>query len=311
MKVLYFILLFSSLGLSQTAQYAECQPLSKDTEKRVESYLTSRLVSGSATKVAVTSEQILAGSCYHRLTLTMTGAKGEFVMYLSPDQRFLTSTVYDLSINSQEELARIAENVTQLFMRDRSPRFADSGPVTLVEFVDFQCPYCKRFANWYSELPDALRSQTTLVFKHLPLPQHQWARRAALYATCANFQSPLAFRQIHSFFFENQTELTTNNLSDRLVTALRSSGINLEKLEGCASGEDAARIVERDISIAAQLNVTSTPTLFIDGRRVLQVRSADELRRLLEDVASANISRGQTSVVKDEQPSLSKDHSYH
>src|SRR4029077_2323575 len=128
---------------------------------------------------------------------------------LSPDERFLTSTLYDLAIDPKKEVVRIADNVTKLLMRDKSSQFTSlDNRITLVEFVDFQCPYCKRFADWYSALPEPLRNQTTLVFKNLPLSQHPWARPAASYAVCASQQSPSAFHELTNFFFQKQSEIT-------------------------------------------------------------------------------------------------------
>ena len=155
--------------------------------------------------------------------------------------------------------------------------------MTLVEFVDFQCPYCKHFAEWYSNLPETLRAQTTLVFKNLPLPQHPWARRAALYAGCANVQSAAAFHEIVDLFFQKQLEITPDNLEDTIFAGLRqSSSLNLEKLNTCVSTQVAASIIDRDIAVAKQLNVNHTPTIFINGQRVLQVTSVQELQHLLE-----------------------------
>jgi protein-disulfide isomerase len=205
-------------------------------------------------------------------------------MYLSPDERFLVSTLYDLSVDPQKEVARIASNVTKLLMRDESPKIVGTdNRITLVEFVDFECPYCKQFAAWYSALPDSLQRQTTLVFKNLPVPQHPWAHSAAVYAVCANSQSPSAFRKLVTFLFDTQSQITPQNLKQKVLESLRqSNALDTQKLEACASGKEASEIVERDLSIAKQLNVNNTPTLFINGRRVLRVASRDELQHLLE-----------------------------
>lgn len=217
--------------------------------------------------------------------MSVPGANNDVTMYLSPDERFLTSTLYDMSADPEKEVARIATNVTALLMRDESPRLpGTSTRITLVEFVDFQCPYCKQLAEWYAHLPESLQGQTTVIFKNLPLPQHPWARSAASYATCASQQSLPGFRQVMEFFFHQQSDLTPDGLKEKLFTALRpSSSLDLQKLDECASSAEISSVIERDTEVARQLNVNSTPTLFINGRRVVHVTSAADLKRLLEN----------------------------
>jgi len=285
LKSLCSLVLFTvTLSFSQVPTEGGCPALSKDIKERVESYLAHRLVSGTSVHPSVKSVDPLPDGCYKKVTMNIPGTTGDVVMYLSPDERFLTSTLYDLSVDPQKEVARIATNVTKLLMRDNSPRFGDSAShITLVEFVDFQCPYCKRFADWYSNLPASLRSQTALVFKNLPLPQHPWARSAASYAVCANLQSSSAFRELTNFLFQRQSELTLENFKDLLTSGLKQSKVlDLQKMEACVSSQEPSQIVDRDLAIAKQLNVNNTPTLFIDGRRVLRVTSMEELQHLLE-----------------------------
>ena len=279
-----FSLLFSTLGLSQSLPQDKCPPLSADVNQRIENYLAQRLVSARSVRPSVRSVETLPDSCYRKVTMTIPGTNGDVIMYLSPNERFLTSTLYDLSKDPQKEVARIASNVADLLMHDPSPQFAGSkSRVTLVEFVDFQCPYCKHFAEWYSNLPETLRAQTTLVFKNLPLPQHPWARSAALYAACANMQSPVAFHEMVDLFFQKQPEIMPDNLQNKILTTSRQSrSFNLEKLNTCVSMQIVSSIIDRDIAVAKQLNVNNTPTLFVNGRRVTHVTSADELQQLLE-----------------------------
>lgn len=283
-KLVGCLLAFAGFGVSQTGPASGCQPLSKDVNQRIENYLGSRLISAADVRPSVKSVEQLAETCYRRVTMIIPGTEGPVVMYLSPDERFLTSTLYDLSVDPAKEVARIADGVAKVLTRDESPRIVGSSTrIVLVEFVDFQCPYSKRFAEWYSTLPESLREQTALVFKNLPLIQHQWARQAAAYAACANRQSPVAFRQLTDSLFLSQAETTPKNLDERVSLALsHSTDVDLQKLKACAQGEEGSAIVERDLGIAKQLNVNNTPTLFIDGRRVLRVGSAEELKHLIE-----------------------------
>jgi len=283
-RLLCFIGLSVTLAFSETPGATQCPTLSKEGRERVESYIGQRLVSGTAVKPLIKSAESLPESCYYKLSLTVNNAGRDFVMYLSPDERFLSSGLYDLSVDPELEVTRIADNVAKLLIRDKSPRFEGTeAKITMVEFVDFQCPYCKRFSDWYWDLPESLRSQITLIMKNLPLDQHPWARPAALYAVCADLQSPSAFREVSDFLFQEQSEITAANLKEKIGSGLRPrKTVDLQQLEACVSNKEASQILERDIGIAKQLNVSNTPTLFIDGRRVFRVSSADELQQLLK-----------------------------
>jgi protein-disulfide isomerase len=205
-------------------------------------------------------------------------------LYLSPDQRFLTSTLYDLSTDPKEEAARAAADAERLLTRDDSPRLAGRYPhVTLVEFGDLQCPYCRRFADWYRSLPAGLRDQTTLIFKHFPLAQHPWAQLAAQYSACANQQSTLAFWELADYLLSHQDEITAANLKDKAnEVASQVPVINSSLLVSCATGEVGPALVERDTTVAKELAVSHTPTLFINGRRAPLLHSEEDLRLMLE-----------------------------
>jgi protein-disulfide isomerase len=205
-------------------------------------------------------------------------------LYLSPDQRFLTSTLYDLSTDPKEEVARVSADAERLLMRDDSPRLPGHDPhVTLVEFGDLQCPSCRRFADWYRSLPAELRDQTTLIFKHFPLTQHPWAQLAAQYSACANQQSPAAFWELANYLLTHQDEITAANVKDELnKAASQVPSINPVLLASCATGELGPTLVARDTAVAKELAVSHTPTLFINGRRAPPLHSEEDLRLLIE-----------------------------
>jgi protein-disulfide isomerase len=242
------------------------------------------LVSGANGALSITSIEEVPNTCYHKITLAIPNTATRAMFYLSPDERFLTPTLYDLSADPKAEVARIASNVEKLLMRDDSPRdSAVHERITLVEFGDLQCPYCKLFSEWFAALPDNLRSQTTLVFKHMPLPQHVWARAAAVYTACAWLQNPASFWRLENFFMAKQSEITPANLKEKILSELSGvPSLDQQALQSCATTGKGAAIVERDIEVAKELAIRSTPTLFVGGRRAITPHSPEELRQLLE-----------------------------
>lgn len=187
----------------------------------------------------------------------------------------------------------------QLLQRDKSPRLVGShSRLTVVEFGDAQCPYCRQFADWYQTLPPELLDSTTLVFKHMPLPQHSWARTAADYSACAGQQTEGAFWALTNYLLTHQGEVNSNNANEKILrAAAQVQGISVERLQMCVAAGTGSSLVQRDISVANDLSVNSTPTLFIHGRRAPALTSKEDLVRLLikemEDHAAGVSAGGQ------------------
>lgn len=282
---------------SPALKASECPDLPPNTASQIETYLGQRLVSGANVKVSILSMDRLPNNCYWKVWIRISNSASPVAFYLSQDGRYLTSVVYDLLTDPQEEVSSIASNVQALLLRNESPRLSGVRTrLTVVEFGDLQCPYCKRFAEWYKSLPNSLRDQTTLVFKHLPLEQHSWAREAAVFAACANLQSTVGFWQLSDFLLLNQRDITTENLENKVVSTFTpEAGINVQRLKTCVNDGSGAAIVQRDIAVAKQLNVRSTPTIFVDGRRVLPLNSQEELNQLIERELHGSNSLLQTS----------------
>jgi protein-disulfide isomerase len=291
MTYLYRLLVILSCGLSQLLMADDCTPVSQDVTSRITKYLALRITSTSGGVPSILSVSTVQNTCYHKLLIQVSGTLNPLTLYLSPDQRFLTSTLYDLASDPREEASRIAANVEKLLMRDESPRLSGSRPrITVVEFGDLQCPYCRNFASWYQSLPTPLLEETTLIFKHLPLVQHSWARSAALYSACTNQQSTVAFWDLSSYLLTHQDEITPANIKDRVIAALsQTHSVDPEQLVTCATTEAGSSLVDRDSAVAKELAVHSTPTLFIDGRPAPPLHSEEDLRLLLERELRGNL----------------------
>jgi protein-disulfide isomerase len=133
------------------------------------------------------------------------------------------------------------------------------APVTIVEFSDFQCPYCGRAAPVAKSLVDRYPDQVRLVYRHMPLDFHAQARDAASAAICADRQGQ--FWEFHDLLFENQQNLH--------VTQLRQYADELSldsaALERCMSDPETTALIDVDARDARELGVTGTPAFFING----------------------------------------------
>ena len=134
-----------------------------------------------------------------------------------------------------------------------------SAPVTLVLFSDFQCPYCRGAGNTLKEIANYYGDKVRLVFRQFPLKIHANAERAAEASLCADDQK--RFWEMHDRLFENQEELTEENI---LAQALQLE-LDMEKFKACLTGSKHKADVKADLRAGATVGIDSTPTLFING----------------------------------------------
>ena len=154
------------------------------------------------------------------------------------------------------------------------------APVTIVEFSDFQCPFCARTAETLRELrriygPGQLR----LVWKNSPLPYHDLARPVAEAAmTVFALGGADAFWKFHDLVFANQQALSTENYVRWAVMA----GIDRDKLESEQSGRLRAAKVDEDVALAMRLGVRSTPVFRINGVPLMGAEPTEIFREIID-----------------------------
>jgi protein-disulfide isomerase len=138
----------------------------------------------------------------------------------------------------------------------------ETAPVTLVEYGDYQCPYCGKAYPIVKQVRERLGSQLRFVFRNFPLTRiHPEAQHAAEAAESAGAQG--AFWQMHDRLFERQFALD----DDHLIEYATELGLNAERLGGeIAAGTHVARVRE-DFMSGVKSGVNGTPTFFINGMR--------------------------------------------
>ena len=193
-----------------------CIELKTTTEEAVKSYLKKRYNLPEQSSLTILESSNRENSCYRKLVIQTSNPARVLTLYLSPDQKYLALILMDLSVDPEIEIHAKRAEVSYLLLADKSPTRGDAkAPVTIVEFSDFQCPFCKRFASFFDTLPDAEKSKVRLIYKQTPLPMHRWAKQAAELAQCAAQRSDDVFWRVHDFFFANQAKLTPDNIREQ------------------------------------------------------------------------------------------------
>ncbi len=147
---------------------------------------------------------------------------------------------------------------------ERGPKDA---PVTIVEFGDLQCPACKT-AQPTIEALVAAEPTARFVFQNFPLEMHNWAAKGAAYADCVGRASNDAFWKFISKTYETQSDITAENADEKLTAIADGAGVKGADIAACAVKPETKARVDASLALGKSVDVTGTPTVFINGRRV-------------------------------------------
>ncbi len=146
--------------------------------------------------------------------------------------------------------------------KDAPARGAAGVPITLVEFGDFQCPYCRALEPTLEQVLKSYSSKVRLVFRQFPLPTHSEAAKAAEASLCAREQNK--FWELHDRMYSRQEALKV----DALKAAAGQLGMDAERFGRCLDSGKYEAAVKADLAAGEQAGVTGTPALFVNGRPV-------------------------------------------
>ncbi|HZA51556.1 MAG TPA: thioredoxin domain-containing protein [Myxococcaceae bacterium] len=157
----------------------------------------------------------------------------------------------------------------------------ENAKVTIVEFSDFQCPYCSRAADTVQQVMENYPGKVRLVFRHFPLDFHKQAPKAAEASLCANDQGK--FWEYHDALFKNQDKL----MPDDLKQHAQSIGLDAAKFDQCLSSGKYAEAVKKDMAAGQKAGVSGTPAFFINGMMISGAQPLEEFKRLIDAELSA------------------------
>ena len=146
----------------------------------------------------------------------------------------------------------------------RGPKGAS---VTIVEFGDLQCPACKAAQPAIEDLV-AAEPNARFVFQNFPLEMHNWAAKGAAYADCVGRASNDAFWKFIAKTYESQADITAENADEKLTALADGAGVRGADIAACAATPATKARVESSLALGKAVEVTGTPTLFINGRSI-------------------------------------------
>jgi protein-disulfide isomerase len=153
-----------------------------------------------------------------------------------------------------------------------------NAPVTIVEFSDFECPFCKRADPTLTQLFEKHAGKVKLVYRDFPLESiHPQARRAAEAARCAQDQGK--FWDYYDTLFTESPKLALDDLKRYAAQV----GIDVNKFDDCLSGGVHKTAVRKDIDEGTRLGVSGTPAFFVNGRPLSGAQPIEAFARIIEE----------------------------
>jgi len=153
----------------------------------------------------------------------------------------------------------------------------DDAPIVIVEFSDFQCPFCQRVLPTISGIRERYPDQVRIVYRHLPLDSiHSRARAASEASACADQQGK--FWEYHDLIFENNRSLADEDLEAHASTL----GLEMEAFRQCVSERQTQQIVQNDSAAAGRLGLTGTPAFYVNGIPLSGAKPLGEFVRVID-----------------------------
>ena len=199
------------------------------------------------------------------VTVVIAGQQGQQVtrFYVTPDGgHALTGDIIPFGAKPFDPAKKTLEK--GITGPERGPKDAS---VMIVEFGDLQCPACKA-AQPTIEALVAAEPNARFVFQNFPLEMHNWAAKGAAYSDCVGRASNDAFWKFVAKTYESQGDITAENADEKLSAIADGVGLKGSEIAACATKPETKAHVDASIALGKAVDVSGTPTLFINGRKI-------------------------------------------
>jgi len=199
------------------------------------------------------------------VTVVFNTPEGQAVqrIYVTPDEHYAFSG--ELVPFGSDPFAPARAELKNVTGPEHGPKDA---VVTIVEFGDLECPACKKAQENLTKLMSE-EPKAKLIFQNFPLEQiHPWSMRAAKYLDCLGRENNESVWKFIATTYEHQAEVNEQNAEEKLKEYVKESGGDPTAVSACAAKPETEKRVRESIALGEKLNVNSTPTFFINGRKV-------------------------------------------
>jgi len=273
------------------------QQLFELTEQALEQVIARKMVSLEAEKEGIEGDTLIArevlskipepseseiDSIYEvyreQVNAPRDSAAPQIRDFLTRQDRTAAMQAYLLELRARYEVTNLMEPARVEVEAIGPSHGPEDAPVTLVEFSDFECPFCLRFLPTIEQVKENYPDQVRIVYRQFPLKGlHPNAQIAAEASLCADAQGK--FWEMHDAIFANQRELSP----EKYVEYAAEMGLDVEQFKRDVVGADVMRKVEADAKEASTLGVTGTPGFFINGKFLSGARPFDAFKQAIDE----------------------------
>ncbi|MFL6293368.1 MAG: thioredoxin domain-containing protein [Thermoanaerobaculia bacterium] len=262
-------------------------------EGQLDQIIQDRLLEAEAAAKGVTKEQLLADikpaavtdadvdAFYEQNKAQIPRPKeevaGQIKQYLEQQRQGETRQKYFDDLRARYKVEYLMEP-DRIEVAATGPAVGPAtAPVTIVEFSDFQCPFCSRLVPTIEQVKQKYGDKVRIVFRQFPLNFHQFAQKAAEASLCANEQGK--FWQMHDAMFQNQQNLGVEQLKAKAVEL----GLNADQFNSCLDQGKFVTQVQADLDAGTKAGVNGTPAMFINGRFLSGAQPLNEITKVIDD----------------------------
>jgi protein-disulfide isomerase len=215
--------------------------------------------------------------------------RGQIIDHIRQTRYAKAKAAYVASLRSQAHVAiRLGPPRTPISLKDTPVRGAADAPLTLVEYADYECPYCQQIQPALDKLEAEYKGKLAFAYKDVPLPMHSHAEKAAEAAHCAGAQGK--FWEYHDLLFSSR-QLDLPQLKEHA----RALKLDQEAFDKCLElGQESAAVKEA-LSEGQALQLQGTPSFFINGRFFSGNMSYEQLRAIVEEELGASAAPNETA----------------
>jgi protein-disulfide isomerase len=249
-----------------SGQTAANSSSSSPIEKKLEAYLRKIYAWGPSFRVKVgpPKDSVVPGFYEVAVEISKGEQSDSVAVYVSKDSRYLLRG--DLQDMIADPFAAVR---SQIHLANNPSKGPANARVAVVEYADFQCPSCRQLHQTLRAIAPSY-PQVRFVFKDYPLTQiHPWAMTAAIAGRCAYMQKPEAFWSLHDLIFDNQDLISPENVWQKMLDLAAQAGLDPDAVRACMAAQQAPAAIQADMQEAQALKIANTPTVFVNGRRLV------------------------------------------
>lgn len=210
-------------------------------------------------------------------TETFEAARPKILDHIREKRVERAKKAYMQSLRDQAKVAFVLQPPRAPISLANTPvRGAAGARVTLVEYADYECPYCQQAQPELDQLEAEFKGRLAFAYKDLPLPMHTHAEKAAEAAQCAGLQGK---------YWEFHDELLKTKELEvaQLKTSAQRLGLDVKAFDTCLDSGQQAKQIQSTLEEAEKLGLSGTPSFFLNGRYFSGAMKYDQLRQMVED----------------------------